>query len=71
MVPETIQTEVVVEVKLTARLELAVAASVSGVPAVCVPGLAKVMVCVAWVTVTADDVPVAEFYVEELLASGV
>ena len=44
-VMETVQMLVVVEVKLTARPELAVAASVSGVPTVCVPGLAKVMVC--------------------------
>ena len=45
VVPETVQTLVVADVKATARPELAVAESVSGVPTVCVPGLAKVMVC--------------------------
>ena len=45
VVPETVQTLVVVEVKLTVRPELAVAESVSGVPTVWAPGLAKVMVC--------------------------
>jgi hypothetical protein len=40
-----VQTPVVVEAKLTARPEVAVAESVSGVPTVCAPGLAKVMVC--------------------------
>jgi hypothetical protein len=33
-VPETVQTEVVVDVNVTAKLELAVAESVSGVPTV-------------------------------------
>ena len=47
VVPETVQTLVVAEVKVTVRPELAVAESVSGVPTVCGPGLAKVMVC-AW-----------------------
>ena len=45
VVPETVQTLAVVEVKLTGRPELAVALSVSGVPTVCAPGLAKVIVC--------------------------
>ena len=45
VVPETVQTESVVDAKLTASVELAEATSVSGVPTVCVPGLAKVMVC--------------------------
>lgn len=54
---EIVQMPVVVEVKVTAKPELAVAESVSGAPTVCVPGLAKVMVCVAFVTVTTDDVP--------------
>ena len=58
VVPATVQMLVVVEVKVTARLDVAVAESVSGVPIVCVPGLANVMVCVAWVTVTVLD-PVA------------
>lgn len=44
-VPETVQTLVVVEVKVTARPEVAVAESVSGVPTVWEPELAKVMVC--------------------------
>jgi hypothetical protein len=59
VVPETVQTLVVVEVKVTPRPDVVVAESVSGVPTVCVPGFAKVMVCVASVTETADDVPVA------------
>ena len=59
VVPETVQMLVVVEVKVTARPELAVAESVSGVPTVCVPGLAKVMVCAAWVTVTIPEAPLA------------
>ncbi len=33
-------------VKLTGKLELAVAPRTSGVPTVCVPGLTKVIVCV-------------------------
>ena len=43
--PPTVQTLAVVEAKLTARPELAVALSASGVPTVCAPGLAKVMLC--------------------------
>ena len=42
--PDTVQTPVVVEVKLTAKPELAVAESVSGVPTFCEGGAAKVMV---------------------------
>ena len=45
VVPLTVQTLVVCEVKLTGNPELAVATSVSGVPTVCAPGLAKVIVC--------------------------
>ncbi len=45
VVPETVQTLGVAEVKEAVRPELAVAESVSGAPAVCVPGLSKVMVC--------------------------
>ncbi len=45
LVPLTVQTLAVWEAKLAARPELAVAESVSGVPTVCVPGLANVMVC--------------------------
>jgi hypothetical protein len=45
VVPLTVQTLVVVEVKLTGNPEVAVATSVSGVPTVCEPGLAKVIVC--------------------------
>ena len=45
VVPATVQTPVVVEVNVTAMPEVAVAESVSGVPTVCAPGLAKVMVC--------------------------
>jgi hypothetical protein len=45
VVPLTVQTLVVVDAKLTVKPELAVATSVSGVPTVCGPGLAKVIVC--------------------------
>lgn len=51
-VPETVQTLVVAEVNVTARPELAVPTKVSGVATVWVPGLAKVMVCVAAFTVS-------------------
>src|ERR1035437_1912891 len=66
VVPLTVQTLVVVEAKVTARQELAVAASVSGVPTVCVPGLAKVMVCVVFAaafTVKLCEIGVAAAYV--------
>ena len=45
VVPETVQTEVVVELKATTRPELAVAESVSGVPTVCVWIGPKLIVC--------------------------
>jgi hypothetical protein len=51
VVPETMQTPVVVEVNVTPRPDVAVAESVSGVPTVCVPGFAKVMVCASAFTV--------------------
>ena len=70
VVPETVQTLVVIEVNPTARPDVAVAKSVSGVPTVCVPGLEKAMVCVVCVTATADEVPVALLYIDELLVSG-
>jgi hypothetical protein len=44
-VPLTVQTVCVVDAKLTASPELAVAVSVSGVPTVCAAGCAKVIVC--------------------------
>ena len=43
--PETVQMLLVVEVKVTAKPDVAVAESVSGVPTVCIPGLLKVIVC--------------------------
>ena len=43
--PLTVQTLAVVEAKLTVRPEVAVAVRLSGVPTVCAPGLAKLMVC--------------------------
>jgi hypothetical protein len=43
-VPLTVQTPVVVELKLTVRPELAEATSDNGAPTVCVPGLAKLIV---------------------------
>jgi hypothetical protein len=58
-VPETVQMLVVVEVKVTAKPELAVAESVNGLPTVWAEIAGKVIVCVASVTETADDVPVA------------
>ena len=51
VLPATVQTEVVVEEKVTGRLELAVADSVSCVKAYCVPVMGvKVMVCEAPLT---------------------
>jgi hypothetical protein len=47
VVPLIVQTLAVVEAKETGRPEVAVADSVSGVPTVCGPGLAKVIVCAA------------------------
>jgi hypothetical protein len=76
VVPLTAQMLAVVEVNETVRPELAVALSVNGVPTVCVPGLAKVMVCavgvvpVAGVTVT-EAVAVVPLYTELLALSGV
>jgi hypothetical protein len=46
VVPETVQTAGVAEVRVTAASELASDESVSGTPTVCVPGLANVTVCV-------------------------
>src|SRR5271157_2790819 len=65
VVPLTVQTLVVVEAKDTVRPELAVAESVSGFPTVCVPGLAKVMVCAigAALTVKLCETGVAAAYV--------
>ena len=51
VVPETVQTEVVVDVKLTVRPELAVAESASGVPTVCAGIVGKVTVCASPFTV--------------------
>jgi hypothetical protein len=45
VVPETVQILVVVEEKVTAKPDVAVAESVSGVPTVWVPGVGKLMVC--------------------------
>jgi hypothetical protein len=50
-VPDTVQTRGVVEANMTAKLEVAVAESVSGVPTFWVPGLVKVMVCASPLTV--------------------
>lgn len=58
VVPETVQMLVVVDVKVTAKPELAVAESDSGTPTVWVPGFVKVMACITSATVT-DEVPVA------------
>src|ERR1035438_3349306 len=50
VVPATVQTEAVVEAKLTGRLELAVAESVSGVPTFWAAIVGKVIVCAAALT---------------------
>ena len=42
--PETVQTAELVEAKVTGSPELAVAESAKGIPTVCPPGLAKLMV---------------------------
>jgi hypothetical protein len=49
--PETVQTPVVAEVKATAKPELAVAESVSGVPTVCATIAPNEMVCASPLTV--------------------
>jgi hypothetical protein len=60
VVPDTVQTVGVLEEYTTARLELAVAARVSGVPAVCCTGCTNVMVCgvpatvIEWLTCGAE-----------------
>jgi hypothetical protein len=59
VVPETVQTEEVNEAKVTPKLELAVAASVSGVPTVCVVIVVKVMVCDSALTVKLCETGVA------------
>jgi hypothetical protein len=59
VVLETVQMLAVVDVKVTAKPELAVAESDNGIPTVCVPGFVKVMVCNTCATVTGDEVPVA------------
>ena len=48
---ETVQTLGVVEAKLTTKPELAVVERVKGVPTVCAPRLAKLMVCASPLTV--------------------
>jgi hypothetical protein len=45
VLPETVQTPVVDDAKLTANPELAVALKVSGVPTVCVAIAPRVIVC--------------------------
>jgi len=50
VVPETVQTLVVVEAKLTTKPELAVAESAKVVPTACVLGAAKLMVCAIGLT---------------------
>ena len=56
VLPLTVQMPVVVEVKLTARPELAVAASAGGaVPTVWLPGEVNVMVCAPVATVNEFD----------------
>jgi hypothetical protein len=57
--PLTVQMLLVFEAKLTAKLEVAVADSVSGVPTVCVPGALNVIVCGSAFTVKLRETGVA------------
>jgi hypothetical protein len=59
VVPETEQTEEVNEAKVTPKLEVAVAESVSGVPTVWVGIELKVMVCDSALTVKLCETDVA------------
>ncbi len=59
VVPLTVQIPVVVDANETASPELAVAESAKGDPTVCVPGLAKAMVCVLPFTVNVCETGVA------------
>jgi hypothetical protein len=59
VVPLTAQTLVVCEAKLTAKPEVAVADSASGVPTVWVTGVLKVIVCASAVTVKVCETGVA------------
>jgi hypothetical protein len=59
VVPETVQTEVVNDTKVTPKLELAEAESVSGVPTVWVVIALKVMVCASALTVKLSETGVA------------
>jgi hypothetical protein len=59
VVPETVQTDEVIEAKPTVRLEVDEAESGRGVPTVWVPGLLKVMVCAAALTVKLCETGVA------------
>jgi hypothetical protein len=59
VVPLTVQTPVVCEVKVTVKPEVAVADSVSGVPTVCVAGALNVIVCGCGFTVKPCDTGVA------------
>jgi hypothetical protein len=63
----TVQTPVVVEVKVTGKVELALAVKVGVVPKVCTPGGLKVMLCAA-LGVTAVDAVDAEPEPAEFLA---
>jgi precorrin-4 methylase len=61
--PETVQTAELVEAKVTGNPELAVAESVKGVPTVCAPGLAKLIVCASTLTVKLCETGTAAAYV--------
>ncbi len=58
VVPETVQTPVVLEAKVTGSEEVAVALRVSGVPTVCAAMVGKVIVCVPCTTSVAGVVTV-------------
>jgi hypothetical protein len=72
-VPETVQVLVMVEAKLTARPEVAVAVSVRDVPTVCAPGLAKAIVCAVSGGAVTESVfnPVVLLKMSVLALSGV
>ena len=59
VVPETVQMPVVAELNATVSPLVLDAESVSGVPTVCAPGLAKVMVCASPFTVKLSETEVA------------
>jgi hypothetical protein len=66
---ETVQTLVVADVNATAKPEVAVAVSVSGVPTICVPGLLKLMVCPFKAAAVPLSVTLADGALDETVAA--